>query len=55
MSARRRRGSTARLVVLIILILICIWLLYKVFIGIPPAPPPTVKTSGLAAAPLRVV
>jgi hypothetical protein len=55
MSARRRKGSTARLVVLIILILICIWLLYKVFIGIPPAPPPTIKTSGFEAAPLRVV
>lgn len=55
MSARRRKGSTARLVVLIVLTLICIWLLYKVFIGIPPAPPPTVKTSGFEAAPLRVV
>jgi hypothetical protein len=55
MSARGRRGSAARLVVLIVLILICIWLLYKVFIGIPPAPPPTVKTGGLDAAPLRVV
>lgn len=55
MSAPRRRGSAARLVVLIILILICIWLLYKVFIGIPPAPPPTITTSGFEAAPLRVV
>jgi len=55
MSTRRRKGSTARLVVLIVLILICIWLLYKVFIGIPPAPPPTIKTGGFGAAPLRVV
>ncbi|MCJ7752724.1 MAG: hypothetical protein MUQ65_16830, partial [Armatimonadetes bacterium] len=45
MSPRRRRASAGRLIALIVALLLCIWLLYKLFIGIPPAPPPGVKTA----------
>jgi hypothetical protein len=41
----RRRRSTASLVALIIVLLLCIWLLYRLFIGLPPAPAPSVKTA----------
>ena len=43
----RRRSSRANLIALIVVLLLCIWLLYKLFIGIPPAPPPVVKTARL--------
>jgi len=46
MSPRRRRASAGRLIALIVALLLCIWLLYRLFIGIPPAPPPEVKTAG---------
>ena len=42
---RRRRSSNLSLVVLIIALLLCIWLLYRLFIGLPPAPPPQLKTA----------
>jgi len=45
MSPRRRRASAGRLIALIVALLLCIWLLYRLFIGIPPAPPPEVKTA----------
>lgn len=45
MSPRRRRASAGRLLALIVALLLCIWLLYRLFIGIPPAPPPEVKTA----------
>ncbi|MFB3881461.1 MAG: hypothetical protein ACE149_09355 [Armatimonadota bacterium] len=41
----RRRSSKANLIALIVALGLCIWLLYKLFIGIPPAPPPVVKTA----------
>lgn len=47
---QRRRRSTANLIALIVILLVCIWLLYKLFIGIPPAPAPEVRE---AAAPLN--
>jgi hypothetical protein len=47
MSQRRRRASTARLVALIIVLLVCIWLLYRLFLGLPPAPPPEVVPASL--------
>ncbi len=46
---RRRRRSTVSLIALIIALLLCIWLLYRLFVGIPPAPPPEVKTTELQA------
>ena len=46
---RRRRASTANLIALIIVLLMCLWLLYKLFIGIPSAPPPQVKVAMLVA------
>ena len=45
MSPRRRKASAVRLITLIVALLLCIWLLYRLFIGIPPAPPPEVKTA----------
>jgi cytosine/uracil/thiamine/allantoin permease len=39
----RKRRSTASLVVLLIILLLCIWMLYKMFIGLPPAPAPKVE------------
>ena len=45
MSPRRRRASAGRLIALIVALLLCIWMLYRLFIGIPPAPPPAVKTA----------
>jgi hypothetical protein len=41
---RRRRASAGRLIALIITLLLCIYLLYRLFIGIPAAPTPEVKT-----------
>ena len=49
MRRRRRRASTANLIALIIVLLMCLWLLYKMFIGIPSAPPPQVKVAMLVA------
>jgi hypothetical protein len=40
---RRRRTATARLIALIAVLLLCMWLLYRLFIAVPPAPPPTIK------------
>jgi hypothetical protein len=45
MSPRRRRASSVRLVVLIAVLLLCIWLLYRLFVGVAPSPPPEVKTA----------
>jgi len=42
MKLRRRKADAARLLILIIGLLICIWLLYRLFLGLPPAPPPRV-------------
>jgi hypothetical protein len=39
----RRRRSTASLVILLLVLLMCIWLLYKLFIGLPAAPAPKVE------------
>ncbi len=44
---RRRPRSRASLVVLILVLLLCMWLMYKLFIGIPKAPAPTVKMAAL--------
>jgi hypothetical protein len=44
---RRRRTSKLSLVVLIIVLALCIWLLYRLFIGLPPAPSPVVRTAWL--------
>jgi len=49
MSPRRRRSSAFRLVVIIVALLLCIWLLYRLFIGIEPAPGPIIDR-GLAPA-----
>lgn len=43
MTPRRRRASAGRLIALIVMLLLCIWLLYKLFIAVPPAPAPQVK------------
>jgi hypothetical protein len=42
------------LVVLIIVLLLCMWMLYRLFIGIPPAPPPEVKRAAASPA-FRIV
>jgi hypothetical protein len=42
------------LIVLIVVLLLCMWMLYRLFIGIPPAPPPEVK-QGTAIPALRAV
>jgi len=52
MSPRRRRAGAFRLIVFIVALLLCIWLLYRLFIGIGPAPPPRVQP-GAAPAPIR--
>lgn len=44
---RRRRASAGRLIALIITLLLCIYLLYRLFIGIPAAPAPEVKTGSV--------
>jgi hypothetical protein len=44
---RRRRSSNLTLVVLIIALLLCIWLLYRLFVGLPPAPAPAAKAAWL--------
>jgi hypothetical protein len=50
MTPKRRRASAGRLTALIVLLLLCMWTLYKVFIAVPPAPPPEVKTGLLPGA-----
>jgi len=54
MSPRRRRSSALRLVVIIVALLLCIWLLYRLFIGVEPAPSPKIER-GAAPASLRPV
>ena len=51
MTARRQKASAARLVILILVLLLCIWLLYRVFLGLPPAPPPRVTSAASPARP----
>ena len=43
MTPRRRSASAGRLVALIVMLLLCIWMLYKLFIAVPPAAGPEVK------------
>jgi hypothetical protein len=43
MTPRRRRASAGQLVALIVMLLLCIWMLYKLFIAVPPAPAPEVR------------
>lgn len=43
MIPRRRKASAGRLVALIVMLLLCIWMLYRLFIAVPPAPAPEVK------------
>ena len=50
MMTPRRRASAVRLVTIIVVLLLCMWMLYRLFIGIPPAPAPNV-TTGRAPAP----
>ncbi len=50
---RRRKASAGRLLALIITLLLCIYLLYRLFIGLPPAPAPEVKTGAIPPAFLR--
>lgn len=40
---RRRRRRTINLVLLLITLLACMYLLYRMFIGLPPAPAPKVE------------
>ena len=40
MKARRQRASTARLVVILILLALAILALYRLFYAVPPAPAP---------------
>ncbi len=58
MRPRQRRASALRLAVIIGLLLLCIWLLYRVFIAVPPAPPPRVtygaSPRGARGEPTRV-
>jgi hypothetical protein len=49
-SPRRRKASTGRLVALIAVLLLCMWLLYRLFIGIPPAPAPEVREAAASAS-----
>jgi hypothetical protein len=35
-------------VTIIIVLLLCMWMLYRLFIGIPPAPPPEVKQAAVS-------
>jgi len=46
----RRRASAVRLVTIIVVLLLCMWMLYRLFIGIPPAPAPNVTTGRAPAA-----
>lgn len=43
MSARRQRMSAIRLMVIIALLMIIIWLLYRFYLQVPPAPVPPVR------------
>ena len=45
MSGHRRRAGVARLVALIVMLLLCMWLLYRTFVAIPSAPPPKIKVA----------
>ena len=53
MTGRRRRSRAGRLIALIVVLLLCFWMLYRRFIGIPPAAPPEVKTGTAPPACLR--
>lgn len=46
----RRRAAAARLVGLIALMLLAMWALYRLFIALPPAPPPRVRTGAAPPA-----
>jgi len=43
MSPQRRKASSGRLIALIVVLLMCIWMLYRIFIDVPPAPPAEVE------------
>jgi hypothetical protein len=52
MTGRRRRSRAGRLIALIVVLLLCFWMLHRLFIGIPPAAPPEVKTGAATPASL---
>jgi hypothetical protein len=43
---RRQRSSTLRLLLLIALLVMAMWLLYRFYLQLPPAPSPPVKRAG---------
>jgi hypothetical protein len=43
MRPRQSRAGAVRLGLILAALLLCIWLLYRIFIAVPPAPPPTVS------------
>jgi hypothetical protein len=45
MTGDRRRAGAARLIALIVMLLLCMWLLYRVFVTVPAAPPPKIKAA----------
>jgi len=45
MSGDRRRAGTARLIALIVMLLLCMWLLYRMFVAVPAAPPPKIRAA----------
>jgi hypothetical protein len=49
MSRRRRCSHAARLIAVVVVLLVAIWLLYRNFIAIAPAPPPAVTRSQVPA------
>jgi hypothetical protein len=45
MGGRRPALHAVRLVAIIAILVLCMWIVYRVFIDIPPAPPPQVTIS----------
>ena len=45
MTGDRRRAGAARLIALIVMLLLCMWLLYRVFVAVPAAPPPKIRAA----------
>jgi len=45
MNRRNRRLSALRLTIIIVLLFIAIWLLYRVYLQAPAAPPPPITRS----------
>ena len=45
MTGDRRRAGAARLIALLVMLLLCMWLLYRVFVAVPPAPPPKIRAA----------